>query len=432
VQSLASPGPFAETLTGLWVVLVLSVGVRQVLLVSDNQTLRDGLERRVQEQTADLRRINRRTEVMLNSVGEGIYGVDLEGRITFSNPSALVTLGREPRDLMGRSAHDLLHAHAGPADGPEGHHDWSDCYIRQAMSEGEVVSSRADTYRRTFGTDFPVEVTASPLIDDDEILGAVVVFRDVTERREVDRMKDEFLSIVSHELRTPLTSIRGSLAMLSDGQFDQLPSPAQQMISIATRSSERLTRLINDILDVERIRSGKLRMECAPHEADHLVHSSTREMSSLAASGGVRIDVDRTEGWVLADPDRIVQTLTNILGNAIKFSGAGSTVRVEAVTADREVVFSVVDEGRGVPQDKLSSIFDPFEQVDSTDSREKGGTGLGLAICRGIVERHGGRIWAESEPGVGTTVRFTLPRSAAPTSGGVVSRLGERVTDEVV
>lgn len=418
VQSLFPPGPLTGTLAALWAVLVLSVGVRQVLLVSDNQTLRQGLERRVQEQTADLRRITRRTEVLLNSVGDGIYGVDLRGRITFTNPSTTLLLRCQPSELMGRHAHDVLHASADAAAVVVGEvHDWSACYVQQAIRQADVVSSKEDTYRRADGTVFPVEVTASPLIDDGEVLGAVVVFRDVTERREIDRMKEEFLSIVSHELRTPLTSIRGSLGMLGSETFSELPASAQRMITIATRSSDRLTRLINDILDVERIRSGKFRMECLPHDVEPLLQTTIREMSAFAAQAGVTLELGRVEGVVLADADRVVQTLTNIVGNAVKFSRHGTTVRLEAVQGDGEVVCSVADRGRGVPADKLHTIFDPFAQVDSSDSREKGGTGLGLAICRGIVERHGGRIWAESELGIGTTVHFTLPESSPVASG---------------
>lgn len=411
VQSFFPGGPLTGTLTGLWVVLVLAVGVRQVLLVADNQGLRAGLEQRILEATADLRRANRRVEVTLNSVGDGIYGVDLAGRVTFSNPSALLALGCSAGDLMGQQAHDALHAET-PGAAPDGElHDWAGCYIAEAIAERHVAA-RDDTYRRSDGTLFPVEVTASPLLDEDEILGAVVVFRDVTERREIDRMKDEFLSIVSHELRTPLTAIRGSLDMLGDRGLTQLSDPAQRMVTIATRSSERLTRLINDILDVERIRSGKLRMDPAVTEARVLLDSTHREMSSLAAAAGLDLSLGNMDGMVFADSDRIVQTLTNLVGNAIKFSQPGTTITLAAENGHDEVIFSVSDQGRGIPPDKLLSVFNPFEQVDSSDSRDQGGTGLGLAICRGIVERHGGRIWAESELDAGTTVRFTLPASA--------------------
>ena len=424
VQTLFAQGPLTQILTALWMVLVLAVGVRQVLLVADNQVLRDSLERRVAEQTADLRRMKRRTEAMLTSVGDGIYVVDLEGRISFATPSTLLAVGYDPEDLTDVPAHDLLHVEPLGAPDEEGIHDASGCYITRAITEGQVVSSHADRYRRADGTTFPVEVTASPLVDDDVIIGAVVVFRDVTERREVDRMKDEFLSIVSHELRTPLTSIRGSLGMLSSGAFDELPAPALRMLNIATRSSDRLIRLINDILDIERIRSGRLPMECEPVEVATLVDIAVREMDGLAEAAQVRLEVHACSGLVSADADRVVQTLTNVIGNAVKFSPRGSTVTIRVTdgalgtSGCDEVVLQVQDTGRGVPADMLETIFEPFEQVDSSDSRAQGGTGLGLAISRGIVERHGGRIWAESEVGVGTTVSFTLLHAHQPLRQG--------------
>jgi PAS domain S-box-containing protein len=419
VQALSPGGPLTETLAAVWVVLVLAVGGRQTLLVVDNQRLRGGLEQRVLEKTKDLSRVTRQLEVMLNSVGDGLYGVDLEGRITFVNPSAALALGFTPEELLGHDAHEKLHA----SEPGSSSHERGGCYVRHAITEGCVVSSEEDLYQRSDGTTFPVEITASPLLDDERISGAVVAFRDVTQRREVDRMKDEFLSIVSHELRTPLTSIRGSLGMLGSGTFVELTPQAQRMVSIAVQSSERLSRLINDILDVERIRSGKLPMEVAPSEAAALVRTTTKEMATLAESAGVRLAVGPTCGWVAADADRIVQTLTNLVGNAVKFSPPGATVTLEAVENGEHVTFVVADQGRGIPSDKLLSIFEPFEQVDSSDSREKGGTGIGLAISRGIVERHGGRIWAESEVGRGTVLRFTLPRvdpapAPQPAGGG--------------
>jgi PAS domain S-box-containing protein len=422
VQWLFAGGPLTATLAVLWVALVLTVGCRQVLLVSDNQRLRTGLEQRVREQTADLRRITRQTEVLLNSVGDGLYGVDLQGKITFVNPSGAAALGSDPDALLGLQAHEELHAD----DPEEAGHTHSACYVRQSILHGLVVSSQEDTYVRRDGTRFPVEVTASPLVDDDRISGAVVAFRDVTQRREVERMKDEFLSIVSHELRTPLTSIRGSLGMLGSGTFLELPPQAQRMVTIAVQSSDRLTRLINDILDVERIRSGKLRMDFTEHRASELVHDAAREMNGLAEASDVRLVVGRTEGSVSADGDRIVQTLTNLVGNAIKFSPPGGVVTVTAVEEGSHVTFAVADEGRGIPTDKLESVFEPFEQVDSSDSRDKGGTGIGLTISRGIVERHGGQIWAESQGGAGTVVSFRLPRIDGGSEPVAVAGEGER------
>jgi PAS domain S-box-containing protein len=389
----------------LWLVLIVAAGARQALLARDNAALRRGLERRVNDQTADLRRLARQTEVLLSSVGDGIYGVDHEGRVTFINPSGAGALGYEPHDLHGRKAHDMFHAPDAdgtpfPAEG---------CYVADAIRDGMLATAEADTYIRADGSSFPVEITASPVVDDDRLQGAVVAFRDVTQRREIDRMKDEFLSVVSHELRTPLTSIRGSLGLIASGKLGDLTPRAESMVTIALQSSERLTRLINDLLDMERIESGTRPMEVAAHDAQQLLAAAAKQIDGLATSVGVRVEVGPSAGRVLADDDGIMQTLTNLLGNAIKYSERGETVRLDAIEGEGLVLFRVHDQGRGIPADKLESIFERFEQVDSSDARQKGGTGLGLAISRSIIERHGGRIWAESELGVGTTVQFTLP-----------------------
>jgi PAS domain S-box-containing protein len=424
VQVLFPGGPLTETLAALWVVLVLAVGVRQTLLIIDNDGLREGLEQRVREQTADLRAMARQNEVLLDSVGDGIYAVDLEGRITSCNPSTAQAIGCDPTQLIGRNAHEVLHVTQ-----PSGRsavpttpsHTWADCYIKRALADVQVAREREDVYRRTDGTCFPVELTASPMLNEDRVTGAVVVFRDVTQRREIERMKDDFLSTVSHELRTPLTSMLGSLGVLG-ALVETSPVQAQRVITIALRSCDRLIRLINDILDVERIRSGKTRMERTPLEARDLLTGTSREMTSLAGAAGISLELGEAEGWAVADADRITQTLTNIVGNAVKFAPPGTSVRLSAVASDAEVIFSVADEGRGIPADKLTLVFEPFEQVDSSDSREKGGTGIGLAICQGIVERHGGRIWAQSELGVGTTIHFTLPRAFVSPPHRVVVR----------
>ena len=409
VQLLQGETALTRSQLFLWTLLVCAIGARQALLTIDNVTLRQGLEQQVREQTADLRRMARQTEVLLRSVGDGIYGVDLDGRVTFVNPSGARALGYEPEQMLGMPAHDRMHAP--DVDGNAA--PWDHCYVREAIRDGKVASAEEDRYLRADGTIIPVEITASPLLDKERISGAVVVFRDVTQRQEVDRMKNEFLSVVSHELRTPLTAIRGSLGLLATGAMMELTPRVERVVGIAVDSSERLTRLINDILDIERIQSGRLPMTTAPQEAAGLLNDALTEMGSAAAASGVRLVAEPSTAVALADSDRIVQALTNLVGNAIKFSRPGDTVHVsaqESTDADGDMVtFCVRDQGRGIPEDKLEAVFQPFEQVDSSDAREKGGTGLGLAISRGIVEQHGGRIWAESGPGAGATVRFTVP-----------------------
>ncbi|MGI8457692.1 MAG: hybrid sensor histidine kinase/response regulator [Propionibacteriaceae bacterium] len=398
---------FNAPLIVLWLAIILGVIGRQILLIVDNERLRRGLENRVEQRTRELRKLTRQQDMLLTSVGDGIYGVDRLGMITFVNPATATILARDEADLIGQDAHELFHAprpdgQAYPRDG---------CYIAEAIGSGNTTNGEEDTYVRGNGELISVDVTASQLSGDEGVSGAVVVFRDVTERREIDRMKSEFVSIVSHELRTPLTSIRGSLGLVAGGAFGPLPQQATRMLDIALESSDRLTRLINDILDIECIESGTMPMTIAECDVRRLVEEALGQISVLISDHHVRIDSRQVEGRVRADHDRIVQTLINLLGNAVKFSDPGSLVTVSAQVSGSVVEFAVADHGRGVPESKLDAIFGRFIQVDSSDAREKGGTGLGLAISRSIVERLGGRIWAESTVGEGTTFRFTLPCS---------------------
>ncbi len=230
--------------------------------------------------------------------------------------------------------------------------------------------------------------------------------------RESERVKDELLSIAGHELRTPLTSIRGSLGLLAGGVLGELPQDAANMVDVAVINTDRLVRLINDILDIERMAAGRLSLEPAAVDAAELVNQSIQVVQASAEAAGVVLRSDMDDVTVLADADRIVQALVNLLGNAVKFSSRGGLVTVTVRRDGERALFSVADTGRGIPADRLEGIFERFRQVDASDAREKGGTGLGLPIARGIVDQHGGRMWAESLEGEGSTFHFTLPLAA--------------------
>jgi PAS domain S-box-containing protein len=399
----------------LWMTVLLAVTARQILLIIDNQRLRRSMERRVIERTNALRTVSQQSDLVVDSVGDGIYGVDKDGLITFVNPAAARLLDYSPTELIGREAHAAFHA-ARPDGTP---YPVENCYVTEAIRHAVVSAAEQDAYLRADGMSVPVEVTATPLTvisstGTSEIRGAVVVFRDVTQRREVDRLKSEFVSMVSHELRTPLTSIRGSLGLLAGGALGQLSPAAAKMTRLALASSDRLGRLIDEILDMERIESGVLTFTLAEHSAQELIESAVGHLEGLAADAGVTIAIGSVAGQVYADAERVAQTLVNLLGNAIKFSPRGGRVLLQARPRGGYVEFRVSDQGRGIPEDKLEVIFDRFEQVDSSDARDKGGSGLGLAISRSLVERLGGRVWAENNPDRGATFRFTLP---APTTG---------------
>ena len=240
--------------------------------------------------------------------------------------------------------------------------------------------------------------------------------RRLDERSELDTLKDEFISTVSHELRTPLTSIRGSLGLLSSGVMGSLDPKAQNLLRIAVTNTDRLIRLINDILDLERMESGRAPLQlrrCSLHE---LAISAVDTMTPMAEAASVHIELTTAgaaDGLFFdADSDRILQVLTNLLSNAIKFSPVASTIRVQAESTSDSILLRVSDEGRGIPAEKLDNIFDRFQQVEPSDARQKGGTGLGLAICRTIVQQHSGSIWAQRNLGPGTTFYLMLPRTA--------------------
>ena len=405
LQHLTS-GTLSPASAALWILVLLAVLARQILLIVDNERLRQGLERLVDERTRLLNQISQQSDLLLNSVGDGIYGVGRTGLVTFVNPAAARALGYAPKDLIGREAHATFHD-TQPDGTP---FPVQNCYVTEAIHDRVATNAEEDSYRRADGLSIPVEVTATPLIDENgQAIGAVMVFRDVTERREVDRMKSEFVSMVSHELRTPLAAIRGSLGLIAGGALGEVAPSAARMVDIALVSSDRLSRLINEILDIERIESGTLSMDLGVHQAQALIEAAVGQVQVIAEESGVRVSTGRTEGQVFADADRVVQTLLNLLGNAIKFSHRGGSVSVRTESRGAFVEFAIQDDGRGIPEDKLDQIFSRFEQVDSSDAREKGGSGLGLSISRSIVERLGGRIWAVNNDGAGATFLFTVP-----------------------
>ncbi len=374
-----------------------------------------------------LRTLIRQSNSVLESIGDGIYGIDLEGRVTVVNPAAAGMLGYRPEELLGRNMHELVH-HSYPDGTP---YPESSCPIRGSVRNGTSIRVAHEVFWRKDGTSFPVEYVARPQIEaprevtgaasdartpegSERAVGVVVAFTDISERNALDRMKDEFISTVSHELRTPLTSLRAALGLVAGGTLDTRPEKAQQMMGIAVDNTERLVRLVNDILDLERIGSGRAELHRTRCSVEELFQRTVSLLGHAAARSGIRLLAEPNGIAVWADPDRILQTLTNLVSNAIKFSAQEAERSVEIrlsarLSAPGTALIEVADQGRGIPDDKLQTIFERFRQVDATDARTIGGTGLGLAICSSIVAQHGGRIWATSTVGQGSTLHFTLP-----------------------
>ena len=241
------------------------------------------------------------------------------------------------------------------------------------------------------------------------------LLEDLSEERRADRMKREFVSTVSHELRTPLAAIKGALGLLLGGVMGDLPHAMRDLVAMASNNSDRLVRLINDILDIEKIEAGEMSFERARVDVATLLNDARSETEAMAESRGVLLCVaqDTAAGAIYADSHRLRQGLANFISNAVKFSGPGDLVELGADTADDRLRIWVSDQGPGVPEDFQDRIFEKFSQADGSDAREKGGTGLGLNISRAIVEGHGGTIGFDSTPGQGARFYFDLSRHDA-------------------
>jgi PAS domain S-box-containing protein len=382
------------------------VEARTAELRNANEDLQDAMQlaKRAADESAILSRHN---QMILNAAGEGIFGLDVNGTLTFMNPSAARILRCNKDMLTGTNLHARIHFHDESDAGPR---TVSECPICRADLDVPVRAGRDAVFRGCDSRRVPVDYTSSTMMDEKgQATGVVVTFRDITERLAMEKMKGEFVSTVSHELRTPLTAIRGALGLLGSGLLGSATPKGQRMLEIALVNIDRLGRLINDILDLEKMSAGRVELNRKVFAARALVEEAVEDVLPIADRAGVTIIADVAAAQLFADADRILQALLNLLSNAIKFSPRDTVIRVTGEVKQNQYVFSVSDHGRGVPADKLEMIFQRFTQVDASDSRDKGGTGLGLAICRAIIDAHGGKIWAERAEPAGSVFTFTIP-----------------------
>ena len=367
------------------------------------------------ELVVSLRESEARFRTMADSAPVLIWLSGTNQQFTFFNHQWLTFTGRSLDQELGDGWTESIH----PDDVSQCLNDYVTAFNARRRFQAEYRLRRADgEYRWFLGTGVP------RFTPDGGFAGYIGTCTDISDRREIEQMKDEFVSLVSHELRTPLTSIRGAMGLLAGGVLRDRPEKGLRMLKIAVKNTDRLIRLINDILDIERIESGKVVMNCRSCDVADLITQSVEEVRTLTEKAHITLSVSSLSATVWADPDRIIQTLTNLISNAIKFSTPGNTIWLTATVQSpgsesesqtrtqidsSQVLFQVRDQGRGIPSDKIQSIFGRFQQVDASDSRRRGGTGLGLAICRSIVLHHGGEIWAESTFGEGSSFFFTLP-----------------------
>ncbi len=344
-----------------------------------------------------------RVRAMMDNLLEGLFILDGQQRILQVNRAFARKFGYDSKELPGCSIGDML-PDALSTDG----HALAASYQR---SMGQVLQRNG---RRADGAIFPVELCLYEIETSDGRLVAGHV-RDLSPLQEAERLKKQFVASVSHELRTPLTAIRGALGLLSSGAVGVLPPESSEVLDVAERNVGRLSAIIGDILDFERIQSGLFSIAPADIPLSSVVQGALDVVGTLAREADVRIAATPSDLRVRADEARLTQVLVNLLSNAVKFSPAGSEVSLTASRQQDWVEVRVSDRGRGVPEALRSIIFEPFRQAEQSDARRHRGAGLGLAICRAIVQQHGGTIGVTPRPGGGATFWFTMPAAGIAT-----------------
>jgi PAS domain S-box-containing protein len=405
-------GMLRDTMFGmlglLLVLLLLAAYAIRETLGSRNQAILQSHDEAVRRQS------------ILDSTMDGIVTLNPSGSLESTNAATLRMFGYDASELDRRDAGILFAGQPQLGYVAETLRDLdpSDDGATNAPIARELVARRKD------GSEFEVEVAISSMMLA-EGPRYVAVIRDITERRRVERMKSEFVSTVSHELRTPLTSIAGSLGLLAGGAAGPLGERAERLLTIANNNASRLVRLINDILDIEKIESGKMPFDNCELDLTTELATYVEENRSYASGYGVELNLIAADepAHVFADRDRLAQVVTNLMSNAVKFSPAGATVDVVLSAGPHWHRISVVDRGSGIPDEFRDRIFGKFAQADSSDARQKGGTGLGLSIVREIVRRLEGTIWFESQPGIGTSFHVDLPAIKGARSPGGTARV---------
>ena len=400
----------------------------------------------------DLHRSVERTRLLLDSSGEGIYGVDTNGHCIFVNPAGVSMLKFQNTDeLLGKEIHSLMH-HTKPDGSP---FPLDECPATQTFRTGRICHVDDEIFWRADGTGFPVEYSSYPILHAGNLIGAVVLFSDITKRKEAElaltqahkalqeertllakrveertmelnvtnaelarsvRAKDEFLAAMSHEFRTPLTTIIGTSEMLMDGLYGELVSDAARAVSNIEESAQHLLSIINDILDVAKVEAGKIRLKLEEVAVPQLCEASLRLVRQTAQKKNLKVssDIDPRVQFVRGDTQRLKQLFVNLLSNAVKFTPEGGSIglQVKGDFGGSVVRFTVWDNGIGISKEDMGKLFKPFVQLDSHLTRHYSGTGLGLVLAYRMAELHGGGISVESEPAGGSQFTVTLPWSA--------------------
>jgi len=352
-----------------------------------------------------IRNANREWENTFNSITDMIFILDTDHTIVKANKAFFEAMKLSPKDILGKKCHDIVHHLS---------HNWPGCPAAETMTKKQVTT--VEVIDPELG--IPLLVTTSPLIDDHgDIYGIVHIARDISEQKKAQKqieetaeMKSRFISMVSHELRTPLGPIKEGAGIILDGLVGSVSQEQKTFLEVIVRNANRLNRLINDVLDFQKLGSGAMQFNIREHDIYGLINEVYATMKVMMREKGLEfnLEIEPDLPLIKLDHDRIIQVLTNLVNNAFKFTDKGSiTIKAKK---ERDVLCNSVDDtGPGIRKEDIPKLFHTFSQLQSSFKDKTGGSGLGLAISKEIISHHGGRIWVESEPGKGSSFRFTLP-----------------------
>jgi len=390
-----------------------TIAIENARLFEELRLFSQELERRVQQRTEDLAAAllaqeaeALRRQSILESMADGVIVVNTSGQVTLANQAAAQILGREVQHFIGWDTTGLV-----PGDN-------TDLCTRLGHFIGESIFPRPKRrpQRQVLEAgEQAIQVHLSPVITaSDEFLGAVAVFRDISQEMEVNRAKTKFVNEVAHELRAPLTSIKGYVDLILEDE-DYTKEEIYEWLRVVQANSNRLSQLIADLLDVSRIEAGKITIRQEPVDLVSAINEVLTTFQGQATAKQLRLSsfVPDDELLILGDQDRVIQVLNNLVSNAIKYTPDGGQVLVSAQRQQHMVRVDVVDSGIGLSPADQQRLFEKFFRADHPLVRQVAGTGLGLSIAKGIVEMHGGRIWVESQLGAGSMFSFTLPAYSA-------------------
>lgn len=409
------PGSFTKEQLGLveaaTAQVANAISNAQLYLLIQDQAERLGLLLR-EEQVESAK-----NQAILESIADGVMVANDNGDVILANIAAAQILDFEHEQLIGKNVSDLLGLYGSAGK------NWIQTIQNWSMTTGQGQQPQF-LAEQLYIEDKIVSIRLSPVYTSGQFLGTVSIFRDITQQVAVDRMKSEFVSTVSHELRTPMTSIKGYAELILMGAAGDMTDAQTSYLEVISQNADRMSDLVNDLLDISRIESGKTTLEVAPVDLGLTIRQVVEvHLRGLVRHEEKQIDISTNIGRslpnVYADQDRVTQILTNLLDNAFHYTPEGGEITISAWVSENSVIISIEDTGIGMTERELSNVFSRFYRSERNEVQQVPGTGLGLAIVKSLVEMHGGDIWVESKPGHGSTFTFSLPLTSRPLASDV-------------